>query len=86
MVNVSLSLEFMTPRAIARANMIYGAGVLRRRLGLVRPIRDRIGPEGLGQIAAARAAKALKLQAGCERVLPVTFRLDPGRPGRLIEL
>jgi hypothetical protein len=86
MVNVSLSLEFMTPRAIARANMIYGAGVLRRRLGLVRPIRDRIGPEGLGLIAAARAAKALKLQAGCERVLPVTFRLDPGRPGRLIEL
>jgi hypothetical protein len=86
MVNVSLSLEFMTPRAIARANMIYGAGVLRRRLGLARPIPARIGAEGLGLIAAARAAKALNLQAACERDLPVTFRLDPGRPGSLIDL
>jgi hypothetical protein len=86
MVNVSLSLEFMTSRAIARANMIYGAGVARRRLGMVRPIRDRIGPEGLALIAAARAAKALKLQTACERVLPVTFRLDPARPGKIIEI
>ena len=86
MVNVSLSLEFMTPRAIARANLIYGNGVLRRRLALRGPIRDRLDAGGLARIAAARAAKALKLQKACERVLPVTFLLDAANPGRLIEL
>jgi hypothetical protein len=86
MVNVSLSLEFMTPRAIARANLIYGAGVARRRLGVVRPIRDRLDAEGLALIAAARVAKALKLQTACEKTLPVTFKLDATRPGKLIEL
>ncbi len=86
MLNVSLSLEFMTPRAIARANLVYGNGVLRRRFGLKTPIRDRLDAQGLARIAAARAAKALKLQKACERVLPVTFRLDAARPGQLIEL
>lgn len=86
MVNVSLSLEFMTPRAIARANLIYGNGVLRRRLGIKTAIRDRLDAQGLARIAAARAAKALKLQKASERVLPVTFRLDAAEPGRLVEL
>lgn len=86
MLNVSLSLEFMTPRAIARANLIYGNGVLRRRLGLKAPIRDRLDAQGVARIAAARAAKALKLQMASERVLPVTFRLDAGEPGKLVEL
>jgi len=86
MVNVSLSLEFMTPRAIARANLIYGNGVLRRRMGLQTPIRDRLDGQGLARIAAARAAKALKLQKASERVLPMTFRLDASAPGKLIEI
>ena len=85
-VNVSLSMEFMTPRALARANMIYGNGVLRRRLGLDPRIGDPFSPSGLVSIAVARAAKALRLQRTHERLLPVTFRLDPAKPGRVIDL
>ena len=84
MLNVSLSIEFMTPAALMRANVIYANGVLRRRAGLHPKVQDGFGPVGLGKVALARAAKALKLQTPRERVLPVTFQLDAGRPGTLL--
>jgi hypothetical protein len=86
MVNVSLSVEFMTPRALLRANMIYGAGVLRRRTGLAVGHDRALGPGMLAKAAVARAAKALKLQAAHETKLPVTFRLDQAAPSRTVDL
>lgn len=83
MLNVSLSIEFMTPAAVARANVIYANGVLRRRMGLRLDLADGLGPANLGKLAVARAAKALKLQTPAERVLPITFGLDPAAPGVL---
>lgn len=84
MLNVSLSIEFMTPQALMRANVIYANGVLRRRLGARPKVQDGFTPTGLGKVAVARAAKAMKLQTPHERILPVTFRLDAGRPGTLL--
>lgn len=83
MLNVSLSIEFMTPAALARANVIYANGVLRRRAGLSPRLADGLTPANLGKLALARAAKALKLQTPHERVLPVTFTLDGEAPGML---
>ncbi|WP_374654478.1 hypothetical protein [Phenylobacterium sp.] len=84
MLNVSLSIEFMTPAALMRANVIYANGVLRRRAGMRPRVQDGFTPAGLGKVALARAAKALKLQTPHERVLPVTFQLDARRPGALL--
>ena len=84
MLNVSLSIEFMTPQALMRANVIYANGVMRRRLGARPRVQDGFTPVGLGKVAVARAAKALKLQTPHERMLPVTFKLDAGRPGTLL--
>lgn len=85
MLNVSLSVEFMTPRALLRANVIYANGVLRRRLGARRPnIQDDFTPMALGKLAVARGAKALKLQKPNPRILPASFRLDETRPGTLL--
>lgn len=84
MLNVSLSIEFMTPQALMRANVIYANGVLRRRLGARPRVQNGFTPTALGKVAVARAAKALKLQATHERVLPVSFRLDSQRPGLLL--
>ncbi|KRB49437.1 hypothetical protein [Phenylobacterium sp. Root700] len=84
MLNVSLSIEFMTPQALMRANVIYANGVLRRRLGARPRVQNGFTPTVLGKVAVARAAKALKLQATHERVLPVSFRLDNQRPGLLL--
>jgi hypothetical protein len=85
MLNVSLSLEFMTPQALMRANVIYANGVLRRRLGARRPrIQDGFTPGALGKLAVARGAKALKLQKPNPRVLPTSFKLDGERPGALL--
>lgn len=83
MLNVSLSVEFMTPAALARANVIYANGVLRRRAGLQPRLADGLTPVNLGKLALARGAKALKLQTPHERVLPVTFELDARAPGIL---
>lgn len=84
MLNVSLSIEFMTPQALMRANVIYANGVLRRRMGARPRIQDGFTPAALGKLAVARGAKALKLQTPQERVLPVSFRLDPAKPGLLL--
>ncbi len=86
MLNVSLSIEFMTPAALMRANVIYANGVLRRRLGLDPGLRDGVTPSNLGKLAIARSAKGLKLQTPHERALPITFRLDPTTPGRQLQL
>ncbi|MDP3659651.1 hypothetical protein [Phenylobacterium sp.] len=83
MLNVSLSIEFMTPRALLRANVIYANAVLRRRAGARPRIQQGFTPLAVGKVAVARAAKALKLHAPNERVLPPTFRLDPAKPGVL---
>ncbi|MFZ4607929.1 MAG: hypothetical protein ACOYM5_16920 [Caulobacter sp.] len=81
MLNVSLSMEFMTPSALMRANVIYANGLMRRRLGADPKIQPGFSPLGLAKVAAARAAKALKLQKANERVLPVTFNLETEVPG-----
>ena len=86
MLNVSLSMEFMTPEALLRANVIYANGVLRRRAGLRPRLRDGVNPANLGKFALARGAKALKLQKTQERILPASFRLDPAQPGALMPL
>ncbi|OJU09732.1 MAG: hypothetical protein BGN86_14555 [Caulobacterales bacterium 68-7] len=87
MLNVSLSIEFMTPRALMRANVIYANGVLRRRLpGLISAhptIEAGFGPTALAKAAIARGAKAVGLQKAHERKLPATFTLDPAEPGVL---
>ena len=85
MLNVSLSIEFMTPPALMRANVIYANGVLRRRLGAKPRIQSGFGPTALGKLAVARGAKALNLQAPHVRHLPITFGLDASQPGVLVE-
>jgi hypothetical protein len=84
MLNVSLSIEFMTAPALARANVIYANGLLRRRMGARPRIQQGFGPAALAKLAIARGAKALKLQKPNPRVLPTTFRLDAAKPGLLL--
>lgn len=84
MLNVSLSLEFMSPAALLRANVIYANGVLRRRLGARPAIDAGFTAPALAKLAVARAAKALKLQKPNPRVLPTSFRLDAARLGTLL--
>lgn len=81
MLNVSLSLEFMTPAALLRANVVYANGVLRRRAGLSPRLAEGFTAGNLAKLAIARAAKALKLQTPNERVLPITFNLETEVPG-----
>jgi len=84
MLNVSLSIEFMTPEALMRANVVYANGLMRRRLGARPRIQPGITPVTLGKFAIARGAKALNLQKPNPRVLPTSFRLDAARPGVLL--
>ena len=82
MLNVSLSIEFMTPQALMRANVIYANGLLRRRAGLSPRVQERLGPTALAKLGLARAAKAVRRTPG--RTAPaVDFRLDARRPGEL---
>jgi hypothetical protein len=81
MVNVSLSLEFMTPQALLRANVIYANGVLRRRFGMDPAIQKGLDPRALTKFGLARAFKAMNLQKAHQYKLPLSFDLRQAIPG-----
>lgn len=83
MVNVSLSIEYLTPAAMLRANVLYANGVMRRRLGARPTLKDGYSPANLAKFGIARAAKALKLQKEVSTKAPPSFRLDAATPGRI---
>ena len=84
MLNVSLSIEFMTPEALMRANVIYANGLMRRRLGAHPRVETRFNARTVGKLVVARSAKALNLQKPNPRILPTSFRLDGHHPGNLL--
>lgn len=75
MLNVSLSVEYMTPAALMRANVIYANGLL-RKAGLNPRIQTAPHPAALAKIALARAAKATGMVKPNEKVLPKTFTVS----------
>ena len=81
MVNVSLSVEFMTPAALLRANVIYANGVLRRRLNMTPEIQAGLDPRALGKLALSRAFKAMQIQKAQEHKLTPSFDLREAIPG-----
>ncbi len=84
MVNVSLSIEFMTPKALWKANVLYANGCLRRWLGL-NPSTNRSWAvlEPL-KVVFARAVKAMGGFKGHKSPLKPSFSLDASTPGRIV--
>ena len=80
-VNVSLSLEYMTPEALMRANIVYANAMLRRGAGLQPRVQEGFGPLALAKLGLARAAKAARRSAPVRTAPPPSFRLDATQPG-----
>ena len=74
MVNVSLSMEFMTPRALRRARVLHANGVLRRSLGWSPQVQEQPGP-GLAAKLAFHAAHRLLVKSSRSPILPESFRV-----------
>ena len=86
MLNVSLSIEYMTPQALMRANVIYANGLMRKRLGGRPRVQEGLNnPAALAKFGIARAAKALKPQAIGAKLAP-KFTLQAANPGLPIAL
>ena len=81
MLNVSMSIEFMTPAAVWKANVLYANGLLRRWFGL-NPSMAR-SPKFLEpfKVAFARLVKLAGGYRGYKSPLRPSFSLDPARPG-----
>jgi len=60
MMNVSLSMEFMTSQALVRANVMYANATLRRRLGWSPKVQERLGPAMVAKLALSRLEKAAR--------------------------
>ena len=86
MMNVSLSIEFMTPAALVRANVIYANGLLRRNVGARPEIQAGYDPRALIKLGVARAAKALGKARPARDPLPPSFALVRGEPGVIAPL
>ena len=85
MLNVSLSIEFMTPAAALRANVLYANGVLRKS-GARPRLQAAPHPAALAKVALARGVKAAGLSKTFEKTLPTTFAVDPSRAGAIAPL
>jgi hypothetical protein len=83
MLNVSLSIEFMTPAALMRANVLYANGILRKK-GKSPRIQAAPHPLALAKVAYARVAKAKGAAKEFEKKLATTFTLDQKKLGRLV--
>jgi len=82
MLNVSLSIEFMTPAAVMRANVLYANGALRKH-GHRPKVHAAPHPAALAKVAYARGLKAVGAARTFEKKLATTFKLDPERLGQL---
>ncbi len=84
MVNVSLSIEFQTPKSLWHANLLYANGCLRRFHN--RNPGVHTSPKVLEplKIAYARMNKMMGGFQGHKTPLVPRFSLDPKAPGRII--
>jgi len=76
MMNVSVSMEYMTPRARVRANVLHANGLLRSRLGWTPKIQTRPGPAMAAKLALAAAHKAAIVHKARAPVLKETFEVE----------
>jgi hypothetical protein len=74
MLNVSLSMEYMTPNALRRARVLHANGVLRRSFGWTPRIQERPGPALAAKLAFHAAHKVLKRSSSAP-ILPESFRI-----------
>ena len=74
MLNVSLSMEFMTSGALRRARVLHANGVLRRNLGWTPKVQARPGPMLAAKLAFTAAHK-LAVRSSTAPILPETFRV-----------
>lgn len=75
-VNVSLSCEFMTMKALVNANAIYTNSFLRKNLRLSPKAVNDLNPATLGKAAFARVHKAVTRRGPRTAPTPVSFELD----------
>jgi len=75
-LNVSLSIEFMTPKAQLRANAILANAWLRDRFGLKSGIEARPNVGWLPKVLLARAIRLLEPRHRKPAVIPHTFMLE----------
>ena len=80
-LNVSLSLEYMTPEALMRANIVYANAMLRRNAGMQPRVQEGFGPVALAKLGLARAAKVARRNAPTRTAPAPSFRLDATEPG-----
>lgn len=76
MLNVSLSMEFMTPGARARADVLRANSLLRGAFGLRPRIQETPGPALAAKLALAFAHKAWVARRERAPVLPETFAVE----------
>ena len=75
-LNVSLSLEYMTPEALMRVDIVYANAVLRRSAGLHPRVQEGFGPLALAKFGLARAARSARRRtASPGPPPPASFRL-----------
>jgi hypothetical protein len=79
-VNVSLSIEFMTPKALLHANRVYANGYMRRRFGMISDNQKPLGAIDMMRALYARILKSTNAFPSGKSPLVKRFSLDQDDP------
>lgn len=75
-INVSLSIEFMTPKGLLHANRVYANGYMRRRFGLISDNQKPLGVTDMVRALYARILKSTNAFPAGKSPLVKRFHLD----------
>jgi len=80
-LNVSLSIEYMTPAALLRANAVLANAWLRERFGYEGGLESRPNPGWLPKFALARLLRVIEPRHAKPDVIPRSFVVESGFTG-----
>jgi hypothetical protein len=84
MLNVSVSMEYMTPPARVRANVLHANGVLRQALGASPKVQARLGPTMAAKLLLSVLHKKATDHGQRSPVLAETFKVDAAKTAQAV--
>ncbi|MET0546306.1 MAG: hypothetical protein ABWZ40_08345 [Caulobacterales bacterium] len=82
-LNVALSVDFMTPAAMFRQDVIYANGVLRQKFNMPQRTRPGLTPQNILKAGLGQAARRLNWIPATAKSEPITFEVEQSAPNSI---
>ncbi len=85
-LNVAVAVQFLTPGALLRTNVIYANAVLRKKFGLAQRLVAGATPLNLIKLGVARAARLMNWFPPAPKARAIAFHVELAAPNAVREI